>query len=323
MRESRSLPANPAAAPNPPGRIIRLTSGLRGAMPFARARGQAAAHPGPRRRPGSNRHHRTTREPFPFPQPPSTVPADPFRNLFSDLLAGVSTGGASGPAATAEPGLHQVLGTPIDAPVQAGQAEALFGCGCFWGAEKGFWRLPGVVTTAVGYAGGERPDPSYEQVCSGRTGHAEVVRVVWDEQRIGFSDLLKLFWECHDPTQGDRQGNDRGSQYRSAIYVDDEALLALARSSREAYGMALAARGYPAITTEIATQRHFWPAEAYHQQYLAKPGSRPYCSAQPSGVPLGMFEGASYRLPGAVWQAYDWSVPHCVLRGDNSPIALP
>ena len=219
-------------------------------------------------------------------------------------------------------GMHAVLGTPYAAPVAEGQAEALFGCGCFWGAEKGFWRLPGVVTTAVGYAGGQHPNPSYQQVCSGTTGHAEVVRVVWDRQTLGFADLLKLFWECHDPTQGNRQGNDMGSQYRSAIYVDDPELLALAQASREAYGELLAAAGRAAITTEIASGPRFFPAEAYHQQYLAKPGSRPYCSAQPSGLLLGAFPGADYRLPASVWQAYDWSIPHCVLRGDNQPITL-
>jgi peptide-methionine (S)-S-oxide reductase len=246
-----------------------------------------------------------------------------FSNLFSDLLAGVDSGRSDQSApADADP-LHAVLHTPIKAPPAPGQGEALFGCGCFWGAEKGFWRLPGVVTTAVGYAGGERPDPSYEQVCGGRTGHAEVVRVVWDSSRIGFADLLKLFWECHDPTQGDRQGNDRGSQYRSAIFVNDPALLELATASCNAYGAALAAKGFGVITTEIATQRPFFYAETYHQQYLAKPGSRPYCSAQPSGVPLAAFPGAAYQLPKAVWQSYDWSVAHCVLRGDNSPIALP
>jgi peptide-methionine (S)-S-oxide reductase len=135
---------------------------------------------------------------------------------------------------------HAVLGTPIDAEPGPGQAEALFGCGCFWGAEKGFWRLPGVITTAVGYAGGTLADPTYNQVCSGRTGHAEVVRVVWDAGRISFADLLKLFWECHDPTQGDRQGNDRGSQYRSAIYVSGADQLAEAEASRRAYGALLA-----------------------------------------------------------------------------------
>lgn len=217
---------------------------------------------------------------------------------------------------------HVVLGTPIAAAEQPGQGEVLFGCGCFWGAEKGFWRLPGVVTTAVGYAGGTVSDPAYQQVCSGRTGHAEVVRVVWDRAQVGLSDLLKLFWECHDPTQGDRQGNDRGSQYRSAIYLKDPADLALAEASRRTYGALLKEAGYGPITTEIATGKTFYFAEPYHQQYLVKPGSRPYCSAQPSGVRLGAFEGSAYLLPAEVWQSYDWTLPHCVLRGDNAPIPL-
>ncbi len=229
---------------------------------------------------------------------------------------------SSDPQAVSAPGRHAVLGTPFLAAAAEGQGEVLFGCGCFWGAEKGFWRLPGVITTAVGYAGGQQPDPSYQQVCSGTTGHSEVVRVVWDRQTTGFADLLKLFWECHDPTQGNRQGNDVGSQYRSAIYVDDPQLLAMALASREAYGALLSEAGRGAITTEIASGQRFYPAEEYHQQYLAKPGSRPYCSAQPSGLLLGAFPGADYRLPAGVWQAYDWSIPHCVLRGDNQPIAL-
>ncbi len=217
---------------------------------------------------------------------------------------------------------HVVLGTPIAAAVQPGQGEVLFGCGCFWGAEKGFWRLPGVVTTAVGYAGGTVSDPTYQQVCSGRTGHAEVVRVVWDRAQVGLSDLLKLFWECHDPTQGDRQGNDRGSQYRSAMFCDDPTDLALAVASRQAYGALLEGAGYGPITTEISSGKPLYFAEPYHQQYLAKPGSRPYCSAQPSGVRLGSFEGSAYLLPATVWQSYDWTLPHCVLRGDNAPIRL-
>ena len=217
---------------------------------------------------------------------------------------------------------HAVLGTIIDAPVQDGQAEAVFGCGCFWGAEKCFWRLPGVVTTAVGYAGGSLEKPNYQQVCSGSTGHSEVVRVVWDTTRVDFSDLLKLFWECHDPTQGDRQGNDRGSQYRSVIYVDEPALLAQAQASQAAYQVLLGQAGYGAITTEVSTHQTLWYAEPYHQQYLAKPGSRPYCSAQPSGQRLGSFDGAAFKLDPRVWEAYDWSVAHCVLRGDNAPIEL-
>ncbi len=234
-----------------------------------------------------------------------------------------ASGIASGARAAADTGpLHEVLATPIRLQPGPGQAEALFGCGCFWGAEKGFWRLPGVITTAVGYAGGRLNDPSYEQVCSGRTGHAEVVRVVWDTEMVDFSDLLKLFWECHDPTQGDRQGNDRGSQYRSTIYVDTPELLLQAEASRDAYQRLLSGAGYGAITTEISSGQRFWFAETYHQQYLAKPGSRPYCSAQPSGQRLADFSGAAYRLNPRVWDFYDWSVSHCVLRGDNAPIRL-
>ena len=217
---------------------------------------------------------------------------------------------------------HWVLGTAIDAPVAAGQAEALFGCGCFWGAEKGFWRLPGVVSTAVGYAGGDALQPSYEQVCSGRTGHAEVVRVVWDGAAIGFADLLKLFWECHDPTQGDRQGNDRGSQYRSAIYVNDPELLRRAEASRVHYQQQLTAAGYGPITTEIRADVVFHPAEPYHQQYLARPGSRPYCSAMPTQVPFAGDSSGPFLLDPAVWRFYDWSVSHCVLRGANAPIRI-
>jgi peptide-methionine (S)-S-oxide reductase len=220
------------------------------------------------------------------------------------------------------PPLHAVLGTPITAKVLPDQQEAVFGCGCFWGAEKGFWRLPGVITTAVGYAGGKLSNPSYDQVCSGRTGHSEVVRVVWNPAQVDFSDLLKLFWECHDPTQGDRQGNDRGSQYRSVIYVDSPNQLADAMASRDAYQALLTAAGFGTITTEIKANQPFHFAENDHQQYLAKPGCRPYCSAQPSGQRLGAFQGSNYKLDPKVWQAYDWSISHCVLRGENSPIQL-
>jgi peptide-methionine (S)-S-oxide reductase len=222
--------------------------------------------------------------------------------------------------ATAE--RHVVLGTALKAPLSTSQQEALFACGCFWGAEKGFWRLPGVISTAVGYAGGYTPNPTYEEVCSGRTGHTEVVRVVWDVNAVDFSDLLKLFWECHDPTQGMAQGNDTGTQYRSAIYVNEPELLKVAEASRDRYQQLLNANGRGAITTEIATGKRFFFAETYHQQYLARPGSRPYCSARPSGVLLDGFEGSAYKLPAAVWSHYDWSIDHCVLRGDNSPIQL-
>lgn len=228
--------------------------------------------------------------------------------------------GRSAPITTAE--RHGVLGTALKAPLSTSQQEALFGCGCFWGAEKGFWRLPGVICTAVGYAGGFTPNPTYEEVCSGRTGHTEVVRVVWDQNAIDFSDLLKLFWECHDPTQGMAQGNDSGTQYRSAIYVSSPEQLALANASRDRYQQLLTAAGRGLITSEIAAEKPFYFAETAHQQYLARPGSRPYCSARPSGVTLDGFDGAAYRLPPAVWSHYDWSIPHCVLRGDNTPIQL-
>ena len=217
---------------------------------------------------------------------------------------------------------HAVLGSLLRLPLLDDQEEAIFACGCFWGAEKGFWRLPGVVSTAVGYAGGQVENPSYNEVCSGRTGHTEVVRVVWSAPAIDFSDLLKLFWECHDPTQGDRQGNDRGSQYRSAIYTTTPRQMELALASQRAYQDDLNAAGFGPITTEIKADQTFYFAESYHQQYLAKPGSRPYCSAMPTQVSLNDFSGSDFKLPKTVWAQYDWSVDHCVLRGDNAPIAL-
>ena len=217
---------------------------------------------------------------------------------------------------------HAVLGTPLRAPLMSDQEEALFACGCFWGAEKGFWKLPGVVSTAVGYAGGHAQDPSYRDVCSGRTGHTEVVRVVWSSPAVDFSDLLKLFWECHDPTQGNRQGNDTGSQYRSAIYTTNERQMALAIGSRDAYQTALNQNGYGPITTEIQADQTFYFAEGYHQQYLAKPGSRPYCSAMPTQTVLEGFDGADFRLPQKIWNGFDWSISHCVLRSDNAPFRL-
>ena len=215
---------------------------------------------------------------------------------------------------------HFVLGTSITAASINNQEEAYFACGCFWGAEKGFWKLPGVVTTAVGYAGGNTLNPSYNQVCSGRTGHTEIVRVVWDKQIIDFSDLLKLFWECHNPTQGNRQGNDRGSQYRSAIYTTSKDQLKLALSSQKDYQRKLVKTGFGAITTEIKGIDKFFYAEDYHQQYLAKPGSRPYCSAMPTKVILDDFEGSNFKLNQDIWVNYDWDINHCVLRSNNNPI---
>ncbi len=181
------------------------------------------------------------------------------------------------------PARHVVLGNPITPPFPAGLETAVFALGCFWGAERVFWKLPGVWTTAVGYAGGLTPNPSYEEVCSGRTGHTEVVLVVYDPTLVSFESLLKIFWESHDPTQGMRQGNDVGTQYRSAIYYTTPEQRQQVEASRAAYQKALAARGFDTITTEIAESPPFFYAEHYHQQYLAKnPGG--YCGLGGTGV---------------------------------------
>jgi peptide-methionine (S)-S-oxide reductase len=184
---------------------------------------------------------------------------------------------------------HAVLGTPLKPPFPDGLQQAVFGLGCFWGAERIFWQAPGVYTTAVGYAGGTTPNPTYEEVCSGRTGHSEVVLVVFDPAKTSYAEMLKLFWESHDPTQGMRQGNDVGSQYRSAIYFTDEQERAQAESSREAYSERLRGAGYPAITTEIAPAGPFYYAEDYHQQYLEK-NPWGYCGIGGTGVscPVGV-----------------------------------
>jgi peptide-methionine (S)-S-oxide reductase len=165
---------------------------------------------------------------------------------------------------------HHVSGAPIHPPFPEGTAQAVFGMGCFWGAERLFWQTDGIVTTAVGYAGGYTPNPTYEEVCSGRTGHTEAVLVVYDPEVVDYDVLLKVFWENHDPTQGMRQGNDVGTQYRSAIYVTDEEQRARAEASREAYQRALTDAGFGTITTEIADAGEFYYAEDYHQQYLSK-----------------------------------------------------
>lgn len=179
--------------------------------------------------------------------------------------------------------LHFVLGTPLLPPYPEHCQLALFGMGCFWGVERKFWQLPGVYTTVVGYAGGFTPNPLYEEVCSGQTGHNEVVRVVFDPAAIDYSALLKVFWETHDPTQGMRQGNDVGTQYRSGIYTADAAQQGQAEASAARYQAQLTAAGYPAITTEILPAPEFYPAEDYHQQYLAKnPGG--YCGVGGTGV---------------------------------------
>ena len=187
------------------------------------------------------------------------------------------------------PEAHFVNGNRLEPPFPEGMERAVFGMGCFWGAEKAFWMVPGVYTTAAGYAGGITPNPTYEEVCSGLTGHAEVVLVVFDPAVVSYEELLKLFWEHHDPTQGMRQGNDVGTQYRSAIYTDGELQEKSALASRDAYQDRLNAAGYGEITSEIREAPEFYYAEDYHQQYLAK-NPHGYCPDHSTGVscPVGL-----------------------------------
>ena len=190
------------------------------------------------------------------------------------------------------PARHTVLGNPLTPPFPEGFEQAVFGMGCFWGAERIFWQAPGVWTTAAGYAGGYTPNPTYEEVCSGSTGHTEAVLVVWDPAKTSFMEMLRIFWEGHDPTQGMRQGNDVGSQYRSAIYYGNDAQRAAAESSREMFQDRLTAAGLGRITTEIAEAPPFYYAEDYHQQYLAK-NPKGYCGLGGTGVtcPIGLAVG--------------------------------
>ena len=180
---------------------------------------------------------------------------------------------------------HYVLGTPLKGPFPENLQQAMFGLGCFWGAEKLFWPLPGVYSTAVGYAGGYTPNPTYQEVCTGRTGHNEVVRVIFDPSILSYDELLRRFWEAHDPTQGMRQGNDRGTQYRSGIYTFDTDQQARAEASRERYQQELSHKGLGAITTEILPAPSFYFAEDHHQQYLAK-NPDGYCGLGGTGVCL-------------------------------------
>jgi peptide-methionine (S)-S-oxide reductase len=200
----------------------------------------------------------------------------------SDALPGRST-----PMRVTE--THFVNGHRIVPPFPAGLREGVFGMGCFWGAERLFWQLPGVYSTAVGYVGGFTPNPTYQEVCSGETGHAEVVRVIYDPAKISYEKLLQIFWESHDPTQGMRQGNDVGTQYRSAIFVSDAAQRAAAEKSERAYQASLTAAGRGAITTEIRDAAPFYYAEDYHQQYLAK-NPDGYCGIGGCGVPFKVAE---------------------------------
>jgi peptide-methionine (S)-S-oxide reductase len=192
------------------------------------------------------------------------------------------------------PDRHFVNGRPLQPPFPPGLEQVVLALGCFWGAERKFWNVPGVYTTAVGYAGGYTPNPTYEEVCSGKTGHTESVLVVYDPDAVSFDALLQVFWESHDPTQGMRQGNDVGTQYRSAIFASDAAQLVAAEASRDAYARVLAHNGYGAITTEIRSAPQFYYAEGYHQQYLAKnPGG--YCGLGGTGVacPTGISNTAA------------------------------
>ena len=190
------------------------------------------------------------------------------------------------------PPRHFVNGNSMQAPFPEGMMRVLFGLGCFWGAERKFWQAPGVHVTAVGYAGGDTPNPSYEEVCSGRTGHTEAVLVVHDPGLVPFEALLKVFWEAHDPTQGMRQGNDVGTQYRSAIYTYDDAQLAAAKASRSQYQQALTAAGFGQITTEVGPAGPFYYGEHYHQQYLAKVPNG-YCGLGGTGVACAVEPGAA------------------------------
>ena len=189
------------------------------------------------------------------------------------------------------PARHFVNGNPLTGPFP-GLVQAIFGLGCFWGAEKAFWSIPGVYTTAVGYAAGHTPNPTYREVCSGLTGHNEVVLVVFDPAQVSYGQLLQVFWEAHDPTQGMRQGNDAGTQYRSGVYVFDDEQRTAAERSRDAYQLALTRAGYGAITTEILPAPEFYYAEDYHQQYLAK-NPHGYCGHGGTGVscPVGVVRG--------------------------------
>ncbi len=211
---------------------------------------------------------------------------------------------------------HYVLKTNIYGPFNDFK-QIVLGTGCFWGAELKAWRLPGVITTAVGYCGGQTPNPTYEEVCSGDTGHNEVVLVVYDEKKVTTSDILRLFFEMHDPTQGMGQGNDRGTQYRSGIYYTTEEQSKLAHHAKDTYETLLKRP----ITTEIKKLENFYYAEEYHQQYLAKPNARPYCSAAPTGISLKSFPNSNFKLGEDYWNKY--APISCSIRGPFHQILYP
>ena len=224
---------------------------------------------------------------------------------------------------------HFVLGNPIRGPFPDHLETCVFATGCFWGTEKMFWRVPGVYSTSVGYVGGYTQNPTYEETCSGMTGHTEAVQVAWDPSVVSFADLLAMHWTCHDPTQGMRQGNDSGTQYRSGIYCSTAAQLATAKDSAKSYAESLKAAGHRSheITSEIngpgegITAYYF--AEDYHQQYLAKPGARPYCSAQPTGVPVDpeWLKENGAKLGAGYWAKYG-PRPGCTIQVSDEPVSL-
>eukprot|EP00929_Paragymnodinium_shiwhaense_P005943 TRINITY_DN10866_c0_g1_i1.p1 TRINITY_DN10866_c0_g1~~TRINITY_DN10866_c0_g1_i1.p1 ORF type:complete len:264 (-),score=58.52 TRINITY_DN10866_c0_g1_i1:274-1032(-) len=245
---------------------------------------------------------------------------------------------SSGPMQVAEK--HYVLGNAMKGPWPENLKRVVFANGCFWGSEKGIWRLPGngIYSTAVGYTAGSDTSPTYERVCTGRTGHTESVQVVYDPEKISMVDIVRWFWEAHDPTQLNAQGNDRGTQYRSGLYYFDDEQKQIFEASKEAYEKALkaAGKGYGSkIETEIKAAADFdeifYYAEDYHQQYLAKPGARPYCSAQPQVVSLPPFESwcpspeLAKHAPklGEDFWAEHGPKPHCVIRSPNAPIKWP
>ena len=209
-----------------------------------------------------------------------------FDNPFKTRLPNADEALAGRGTAVFAGGNHAVLGTALTGSVPKGMKQIILGLGCFWGAERLFWKLPGVYVTAVGYAGGATPNPSYEEICSGLTGHTEVVLLVYDPAKLALDRILTTFWQAHDPTQGFRQGNDRGTQYRSAIFVLDDGDLGIVTSSAEQYQKELAKAGFGQITTEIAVNAQFYYAEDYHQQYLHKVPNG-YCGLQGTGVPAG------------------------------------
>jgi peptide-methionine (S)-S-oxide reductase len=230
--------------------------------------------------------------------------------------------GSSSNAPMAIPAKHIVLGTPLNPTDNPKLHSAVFATGCFWGSEKAFWRMPGVYTTAVGYIAGSATNPSYDQVCSGRSGHAEAVQVFWDPERLAFADLMREFLESHDPTQGNGQGNDRGTQYRSGVYARSEEDYQVAKAAIAAYQKALGRK----VTSEVVFPApDFYFAEKYHQQYLAIPGNRKYCSAEPTGVRLPPAEtwlpaGATPpKLSQKYWDEHA-PTPGCVLKQPDEQI---